>query len=144
MMQSLGRRYVRYFNHCYKRSGTLWEGRFKSWVVDADGYVLGCQRYIEPNPVRAGMVGKPEHYRWSSYQSNGMGKSARLWTPHEIYLGLGNTPETRASAYRALFVGHIEDSMLKEIREAVNQGMALGNDRFKEEVAELAGRRVKV
>lgn len=81
MMQKVGRYYVRYFNRAYHRSGTLWEGRFKSCVVDADDYLLICQRYIELNPVRAGMVGDPADYHWSSYRSNGLGKSSKLWTP---------------------------------------------------------------
>jgi putative transposase len=143
-MQSLGRRYVRYFNRCYKRSGTLWEGRFKSCVVDADAYLLICQRYIELNPVRAGMVEKPEDYCWSSYHANGLGQQPKLWTPHPIYQGLGKTSEERADTYRSLFVGHIDDQILTQIRTAAKQGMALGNDRFKEEVERLARRRVRV
>ena len=121
----------------------LWEGRFKSCVVDADAYLLICQRYIELNPVRAAMVEKPEDYRWSSYHANGLGQQAKLWTPHEIYLGLGKTPGERAEAYRVLFVGHIDDQTLKQIRTATNQGMALGNDRFKAEIERLACRRVR-
>ena len=81
MMQTLGRHYVRYFNHTYRRTGTLWEGRFKSCVVDAENYLLVCLRYIELNPVRAGMVAAPGDYTWSSYQSNGLGQPINLWTP---------------------------------------------------------------
>jgi putative transposase len=73
LMQTLGRYYVRYFNNTYRRTGTLWEGRFKSCVVDEENYLLVCQRYIELNPVRAGMVSAPEGYRWSSYRANGLG-----------------------------------------------------------------------
>lgn len=93
MMQSLGRHYVRYFNDTYRRTGTLWEGRFKSCVVDAENYLLICQRYIELNPVRAGMVESPEDYAWSSYSSNGLGRAAKLWTPHDAYLCLGTSPK---------------------------------------------------
>jgi len=141
MMQSVGRCYVRYFNYSYKRTGTLWEGRFKACLVDADAYLLVCQRYIEVNPVRAGMVEVPEAYPWSSYHANGLGQPAKLWTPHKIYQELGKTPGERAEAYRALFVGHIDADLLSRIRSAANQGMALGNDRFKAEIESLAGRR---
>lgn len=100
MMQATGRHYVRYFNHTYGRTGTLWEGRFKSCLVDAEDYLLACQRYIELNPVRAGMVAVPEGYTWSSYKANGFGKQMKLWTPHRVYLGLGATIRERAAAYR--------------------------------------------
>lgn len=142
LMQTLGRCYVRYFNYSYKRTGALWEGRFKSCVVDAENYLLICQRYIELNPVRAGMVSQPCDYIWSNYQANGLGKSIKMWQPHRIYCELGKTPEQRASAYREMFRGHFEETILKTIRDATNQGMALGNDRFKEEIESLTERRV--
>jgi len=142
MMQSLGRRYVRYFNYSYKRTGTLWEGQFKSSLVDADEYLLVCQRYIELNPVRAGMVEVPEAYRWSSYRANGLGQSAKLWTPHRRYQELGKTPNERAEVYRALFVGHVDGELLSRIRSAANQGTAPGNDRFKAKIEALTRRRV--
>lgn len=142
MMQTLGRYYVRYFNHTYRRTGTLWEGRFKSCVIDAEEYLLVCQRYIELNPVRAGMVSVPEAYRWSSYRANGLGQHAKVWTPHGIYQRLGGTAEERASAYRDLFKGHLDSEMLNKVRNAANQGMALGNERFRKEIELLSGRRV--
>jgi len=141
LMQSLGRKYVRYFNSTYQRSGTLWEGRFKSCVVEAENYLLTCQRYIELNPVRAGMVEAPEDYPWSSYRANGLGRETGLWTSHAVYRELGRTPAERARAYRELFRGHLEPEALKAIRDASNSGMALGNDRFKQEVEALSGRR---
>ena len=143
MMQSLGRRYVRYFNHGYKRTGTLWEGRFKSCVVDAENYLLICQRYIELNPVRADMVEAPGDYVWSSYRANGLGIPIKHWRPHPAYTTLGATPELRATAYRKLFIGHLDVSLLETIRRATNQGMALGSVYFKEEIERLAGRRVR-
>ena len=85
LMQTLGSHYVRYFNFTYKRTGTLWEGRFKSCLVDEENYFLICQRYIELNPVRANMVTTPGDYKWSSYQANGLGKSMEFWTPHRVY-----------------------------------------------------------
>jgi len=142
LMQTLGRHYVRYFNHTYKRTGTLWEGRFKSCVVDAEDYLLICQRYIELNPIRAGMVADPGDYRWSSYSSHGLGKPAKLWTPHRLYRVLGSTLADRTAAYRALFTGQLDATFLNQIRLATNQGMALGSDRFKQEVEQLARRRV--
>jgi len=142
MMQSLGRRYVQYFNYSYKRTGTLWEGRFKSCLVHAEQYLLICQRYIELNPVRANMVTVPAEYRWSSYRANGLGEPAKLWTPHRIYLELGDTATERTQAYQALFRGHIDTDLIHQIRQTTNQGMALGNERFKQEVEQLSGRRV--
>lgn len=143
MMQAIGRRYVRYFNRRYKRSGTLWEGRFKSGVVDAENYLLICQRYIELNPVRAGMVERPEEYAWSSYRANGLGVKARLWTPHSVYDALGKSTAERAAAYRSLFTAHFDQVTVDQVRRASQTGMALGSDRFKDEIEKLSGRRVR-
>jgi len=142
LMQTVGRHYVRYFNCSYKRTGTLWEGRFRSCVVDEENYFLSCQKYIELNPVRAGMVAAPGEYRWSSYRANGIGTPIKLWTPHRVYLELGPTIESRTQVYRELFRGQLDDSMLHQIRQATNQGMALGNDKFKRDIERLTGRRV--
>jgi len=142
MMQTLGRHYVRYFNHSYRRTGTLWEGRFRSCVVDEEDYLLQCQRYIELNPVRAGMVEAPGDYGWSSYQANGLGRSIQLWTPHRVYSELGHTVAERTQAYRELFRGQMDAMLIHQIRQATHQGMALGSDRFKEEIEKLSGRRV--
>ncbi len=143
MMQIVGRHYVRYFNHIYKRTGTLWEGRFKSCVIEAESYLLSCQRYIELNPVRANMVVAPAEYQWSSYGSNGLGRASKLWTAHNLYLSLGKTGEERQIAYRELFRGHLDEVMVNDIRTAVNKGLALGNERFKDEIEQLTGRRVR-
>lgn len=126
MMQATGRHYVRYFNHTYGRTGTLWEGRYKSCLVDVEDYLLACQRYIELNPVRAGMVAVPEDYSWSSYKANGFGKRMKLWTPHRVYLDLGATIRERAAAYRGLFAGHIDEGLVRQIRKATKRGMVLG------------------
>ncbi len=142
LMQSLGRRYVRYFNDTYNRTGTLWEGRFKSCVIDAENYLLNCQRYIELNPVRANMVESPIDYKWSSYKANGMALYSKLWTPHTLYLALGKTVEECSISYQELFKGHIDVVLLKKIRESVNRGLALGSERFKQEIEQLSGRRV--
>ena len=137
MMQSLGQRYVRYFNYTYRRSGTLWEGRYKSCVVDARNYLLSCQRYIELNPVRANMV-----YSWSSYQAHGLGKDIALHTPHLEYLQLGHDAPAREDAYRALFKPHLDVDDDAMIREATAKGLAVGNERFKQEIERLSGLRV--
>ena len=143
MMQTLGRHYVRYFNHTYRRTGTLWEGRFKSCVVNAEDYLLICQRYIELNPVRAGMVDDPSDYIWSSYRSHGLGHKINMLTPHAVYEKLASTLDERTAVYRSLFAAQLDNAVLSEIRTASNKGMALGNDRFKQEIEALSGRRVK-
>lgn len=142
LLQTLGRHYVRYFNYTYRRTGTLWEGRFKSCVIDAENYLLICQRYIEMNPVRAGMVESPADYNWSSYRANGLGQNIAMHTPHQRYLDLGRTPRERADTYRSCFAGQLEPDLLMQIRDSTNKGMALGNDQFKQQVEHLSGRRV--
>jgi putative transposase len=142
-MQSPGRRYVRYFNYAYRRTGTLWEGRFRSCAVDADNYLLTCQRYIELNPVRARMVTRPDEYHWSSYHANANGVASRLVTPHPLYLALADSSVERQRAYRELFAAHFDPSDLKSIREVTNRGLVLGNERFVAQVEALTGRRVR-
>ena len=142
MMQALGRRYVRYFNYQYRRSGTLWEGRFKSCLVQEEKYLLEVYRYIELNPVRAGMVTEPSEYRWSSYQINALGKTSVLCTPHQEYLNLGVTKEERTKVYRELFLHQIDGELLDEIRSSVNKGMVIGHGRFIEQLEALTGRRM--
>ena len=142
MMQSLGRQYVRYFNVNYKRTGTLWGGRFKSCLVQEENYLLHLYRYIELNPVRAGMVSHPSDYSWSSYQINALGKESALCTAHPLYLALANEPEKRQTNYRELFKYQIDRQLLEDIRIATNQGMVLGNERFTTEIESLTGRRM--
>jgi putative transposase len=143
MMQSLGRKYVRYINTTYQRSGTLWEGRYKSTLVDSDTYFLVVSRYIELNPVRAGMVRTPEGYPWTSYHANAHGKPIRLLTPHMVYQALGNTPEARQGCYRALFAREIGKVALEEIRECTNKSWALGSDKFKDQIRDAANRPIE-
>ncbi len=141
-LQSLGRRYVQYFNETQKRTGTLWEGRYKATLIDSELYLLTCYRYIELNPVRANMVAHPRDYPWSSYLSHAEGKIDKLIVGHAIYAALGKEKQERQAAYRALFNAHVSEEELVAIREATNKGWALGNDRFKQEVAAAARRRV--
>lgn len=142
MMQSLGRYYVRYFNQRYKRSGTLWEGRFKSCLVDSDNYFLTVTRYIEFNPVRAAMVKNPAQYSWSSYHHNALGKQIKLLTEHQCYINLGISPEVRQEAYRRLCEQYLNEKTINEIREAVNKSYLLGCDGFKQQMEEKVGRKL--
>lgn len=142
MMQALGRMYVRYFNYTYQRSGTLWEGRYKSCLVESESYLLHLYRYIELNPVRAGMVRDPGEYTWSSYPCNALGKKSELHTPHETYLALGKTAAGRMASYRGLFAAHVDGPLLDEIRQSINKGLALGHERFAAQIEALTGQRV--
>jgi len=143
MMQSVGRHYVRYFNHQYGRSGTLWEGRYKSCLVQEESYLMALYRYIELNPVTADMVKEPSEYIWSSYQVNALGKGSKLCTPHQLYLQLGENDKQRQSHYRELFKGHVlEAKLIEDIEQDTMKGMALGNDRFKQEIEAITGRRM--
>ena len=134
LMQSLGRRYVQYVNHTYRRSGTLWEGRFLASPVHAEAYLLKCMRYIELNPVRAGMVEQPGDYRWSSFRHNGLGKPNPILREHGIYTALGADPEARRQAYRDLFRAQMDDEVLNEIREASQAGSLLSGERFRKDI----------
>jgi len=140
MMQALGRNYVSYVNVTYRRTGTLWEGRYKSCLVDADEYLLTCYRYIELNPVRAGLVGEPSGYPWSSYGCNALGDSDPLIVPHSQYIALGSIQEQRLRAYRQLFVHDIDGECLKEIRTYIQQQRALGSPVFQDWVEHALGR----
>lgn len=143
MMQTLGRLYVRYFNREYRRSGTLWEGRYKSCLVQSENYLLECYRYIELNPVRAGMVNDPADYPWSSYRCNALGKSYRLIRPHAEYLALGKNKTDRLEHYRELFTAQVDQALLTEIRDSVMKNLVLGNERFKDEIEANLKRRVR-
>lgn len=142
LMQSLGRRYVQYVNHTYRRTGTLWEGRFLASVVHAEDYLLKCMRYIELNPVRAGMVAQPGDYRWSSFRCNGLGKPDGMIREHGIYMALGANPAARREAYRSLFSAHLDDDVLAEIREASQSGTLLSGERFRKEIEIAQARRL--
>lgn len=142
VMQSLGRRYVQYFNYRYRRSGTLWEGRYKATLIDSEEYLLTCYRYIELNPVRAGMVDAPADYLWSSYHYNGSGVYDSLVTPHSIYINMGSSDELRQRRYTALFETVIEPTTIAGIRETTNKGWILGCDRFKARIKELIERQI--
>jgi putative transposase len=141
MMKNLGQRFVQFVNRTHQRSGSLWEGRFRSSIVDSEAYLLACYRYIELNPVRAGMVTHAADYAWSSYRTNALGDASDLVVAHERYLALAPNAAVRQAAYRALFGHAIGDDELKSIREAVNGGFALGSKAFLARLASTAGRR---
>jgi len=121
-MQAVGRKYVRYFNHRYERTGGLFDGRFRSMMVDSEVYWLTCMRYVEFNPVRAGLVAMPEEYRWSSYPAHAFGEPNALLVPHSLYLGLGHTPALRQQAWRAICGKPLPDDQLHRIRTALFRG----------------------
>ena len=143
MMQAIGRVYVRYFNTRHKRTGTLWEGRYRSTPIDSERYLFACSRYIELNPVRAGMVRQPNEYRWSSYRHNAHGKPDSLVTPHAAYRALETGGVPRQTAYQALFEHQLDANALDAIRRATNRGTALGDAQFCDEIEATLGRAVK-
>jgi putative transposase len=142
LMKALGQRYVQYINRKYQRSGTLWERRYRSCLAQDERYMLVCQRYIELNPVRAGMVPHPAEYRWSSYRANAHGEPSSLIRPHMLYDALGYDTKTRQAAYRELFRDEIAPEVVDAIRGATNGNYALGDARFAEQVGLTLGRRV--
>jgi putative transposase len=131
LMRNLGQRYVQYFNRRYQRNGTLWEGRFRSCLVDSAIYVLACHRYIELNPVRAGMVRSASDYRWSSHQVNAGRTWDDLLSPHAEYLALGTDDASRHAAYLHLFASGDDPAFVAAIRNATDGGYALVGDRLK-------------
>ncbi|MEJ2177328.1 MAG: transposase [Gammaproteobacteria bacterium] len=143
LMKHLGQRYVQHVNRIYQRSGTLWEGRYKSTLVGSTNYILACYRYIEMNPVRAGMVDHPGEYRWSSYGANAQGSADYNVTPNEEYFALGETDIRRLEAYRGLFKSEIDPDVVDEIRVSTNSNYALGNDRFKDQIEGHLKRRAR-
>jgi putative transposase len=143
LMKHLGQRYVQHVNRTYRRSGTLWEGRFRSCLIDSESYLLACQRYIELNPPRAAIVRHPRQYRWSSYRANAEGNANELIRPHEQYRRLGRSAAARQEAYRALFDAAPDDVVVADIRQATNGGFVLGSERFAQEIARTLGRRVE-
>jgi putative transposase len=136
-MQHLGRLYVHYFNYAYSRTGTLFEGRFRSCLVQSREYLLTCLRYIELNPVRAGIVGDPGERRWSSYQTHGFGMEAKMWTPHRDDISLGDSSTARQRAYRGLMSDLLDIDVVAKIRHCTNTGLILGTENFGKQVAVL-------
>jgi putative transposase len=141
-MQAIGRRYVRWFNDRHARTGALFEGRYRSTVVEADRYLLACMRYIELNPVRAGLVQGPEQFPWSSYRHHAGLAADPAITDHALYWSLGNTPFERQAAYMRLFEQGPEAPELDRIRAATHGGWALGEYGFATEIGRKTARRL--
>jgi putative transposase len=143
VFQSVGRKYVQYYNYTYKRSGTLWEGRYRATIVDSEQYLLKLMRYIELNPVRASMTKHPADYPWSSYTFNAeskVGLNSYWLTPHNEYLRLGQNDIERQTAYQQLFKADLSTNDLVQIRECTHKGWALGSQRFIDEIERLTKR----
>jgi putative transposase len=133
---------VQYVNKKYRRSGTLWEGRHKASIVDAENYLLICMRYIELNPVRAAMVRHPGEYPWSSYGVNAEGVERAMVEPHEVFLGLGELKGERMHRYRSLFEAQIEQCDIHAIRKATEYSVPLGGERFTRQIEKVLSRSV--
>lgn len=142
ILQHIGRQYVCYVNKTYKRSGTLWEGRHKSSLVDAENYLLACYRYIELNPVVASMVESPGEYPWSSYPANAWGIDDQLVTPHETYLRIHVDKLEREKEYRELFRTSLPLQDLHAIRESLSANQVLGSGKFKEQIEVALERKI--
>jgi len=142
MMQLLGATYVSKINSTYQRSGSLWDGRYKSSLVDSERYCLACYRYIELNPVRAVMCKAPEDYKWSSYGVNALGHFNPGIQPHEQWKALASTDTDRYTKYRQLVTEGINQSRLEKIRYCVQKGLPTGSDRFKSEIENTLDRRL--
>jgi len=121
-MQSIGRRYVYYFNHVYDRTGGLFEGRYRATVIDNETYWFTCARYVELNPIRAGLAVRPEEYRWSSCRSHALGIANRLLTHHDLYVRLGDSPRARQEAWRAILGEAVPDDQLEVLRSTLQRG----------------------
>jgi len=141
-MKHVNWRYSRYVNDTQERTGSLWEGRYRASLIEADDYFFACSRYIELNPVRAGLAKAPGEYRWSSYKANAEGKADPLISPHALYTQLAAAPEGRPAAYAGLFEGAIPETTLGAIRDAINGGWPLGPERFAALVSRHAGKAV--
>jgi len=140
LMKNLGQRYVQYVNRSRERTGTLWEGRFRSCIAQSERYVMACYRYIELNPVRAGMVAHAGDYRWSSHRANAAGAGETWLVPHPEYLALGIDDDARRGAYRALVDSGLGSAQLDQIRAATHSGGALGDAAFRSLASRALGR----
>jgi len=142
LFQGLGRHYVRYVNETYQRHGGLWEGRHKGNIIQSQSYLLSCMRYIEMNPVRAGMVDHPAEYRWSSYAANAFGMSNAILCQHDEYIGLGASSNLRQKVYQKLFDYDSDSGALELLGQSLQSGTPLGNDQFKARIEAAVGQKV--
>ena len=142
MMQSLGRRYVRYVNERHQRTGSLWEGRYRSTLIDSERYLLACYRYIELNPVRSGLVDSPGDYRWSSFGHHVDVRTDPLIEDHEVFLAVGRNARDRGDKYQDLCQSSLDDMAIEEIRRKTNRGYVLGPASFARQIEATLRRRV--
>ena len=142
-MKHMGQLHSQYFNRLYKRTGSLWEGRFRSCLVQSERYLLTCYCYIELNPVRARLVAQPADYPWSSHAGNLSGSPSELLTPHPEYLALGAGGRERGHAYASLIASQQDVDLVEQIRAATNGGYALGDPQFRKSMSSMLGRRVE-
>ena len=142
MMQAVGRRYVRHFNDSQGRTGTLWEGRYRSTLIQTDRYLLACMAYIDLNPVRAGLVMEPREYPWSSHSHYIGLRTDKLITPHPLYWELGNTPFAREAAYADLVRAGITAEQQVDLTRSALSGWALGEADFVADLQNRTARRI--
>ncbi len=142
LFQGLGRHYVRYINETYHRQGGLWEGRYKGNIIQSQTYLLACMRYIEMNPVRAGMVDHPEKYRWSSYTANALGADNAILSEHEEYINLATSSYQRQKVYQGLFDDNLETEAVDFLRQSLQSGTPLGNAQFITQVETTIGGKI--
>ena len=141
LIKGVAQLYTQHVNRTYGRTGTLWEGRFDSCLVQTEDYLLNCYRYVERNPVEAGLCQDPADYEWSSCRTNAHGAFDEAITPHEEYLRLGSTAETRRAAYRCLVASPLRPEVVDDVRKATSGNFALGTEKFKRSVSIALGRR---
>lgn len=142
VFRDLGRDYVRQFNKRHGRTGTLWEGRFKSSLVDSDHYLLACHRYIELNPVRAKMVDSPADYPWSSFRTNALGEHDDLVVAHRFWSLLGSDDSVRRRAYLRLFEQAVDSDTIRVIRDGLRKGIPTGSETFRRKLETSVKRKI--
>lgn len=139
MMQAIGRRYVPYFNQRHGRTGALWEGRYRATLIEADDYLFACQRYIEMNPVRAGLVARPRDFTRSSHRHYAGLTCDGALTPHALIVALGTTGEARTRAYLQLFERQLDPQLVDTLRDRTHKGWALGSQQFIDRLTRTSG-----
>jgi len=142
LMKLLGAKYARYINKTYRRTGTLWEGRFKCSLIDGELYFLACFHYVEMNPLRAGMTNLPESYRWTSYRFRAFGEKSPILDIDPWYNSLGSIPEERQLGYQQFFQNTVPESTCRLIREMTHKGGFVGDARFKAQIEQLLSRKI--
>lgn len=141
VVMAMGRRYVQYFNHRHRRTGTLWESRYRSSLIQPETYLLDCQQFIETQPARTKLTQGLARYRWSSFGANALGKMDSLVSPHAVYDALGRGPSIRQKKYQARVTGKHDTEAMAQIELALKQNQPLGNERFYAKIERLVGER---